>query len=54
MFSLVLTAVEQCSSLLSPYSSIQVYSNGGGFDELDFCALEVDVCVGAPSVSISC
>jgi len=54
VFSLVLTAVE-CSSLLSPYSSIQVYSNVGGFDELSFvhCGIGLE-CVSAPSVSISC
>jgi len=53
VFSLVLTAVE-CSSSLSRYSSIQVHSNEGGFDELNFCALRVRewTCVCECAVSV--
>ena len=43
VFNLVLTSVECCSSLCSFSSCIlfQVHSNGGGFDEVNFCALRV-------------
>ena len=51
MSSLVLTAVE-CSSSLSPYSNIQVHSNGGGFDELNFLALREWTCVCECAVSV--
>jgi len=50
VFSLVWTAVECCSSLY-PYLSIQVH-NGGGFDELNFCALREWTCVCECAVSV--
>jgi len=51
VFSFVLTSVE-CSSSLSSYLGIQAHSNGGDFDELNFCALREWSCVCESAVSV--
>jgi len=51
VFSLVLNSVK-CSSSLSPYSNVQVYKYGGGFDEPKFWALWEWTCVCECAISV--